>query len=413
MSHVRYDSHGFQVRFTADGDDVPTILELAPLLADRGRRRREQIDQFVASLTSVAGVPRTWAQARPLLRPVLRGGTPGSSLRRPVLPFLSEFVVIDQPDTMTYVGPDQPAAWGVSADEVFAAARANLSGAALHGVATEPVVVRFVDDGDAYWTSHLLLEHWLGRLAGQVGGTPVAFAPERGTLLVTADGSDHLRGLFAQAEEIYAKTSRPISPMAYASDANGCTIPYAAPPGHPLHHTVQRAERVLAVEEYARQAARLTEAQQRRARTDGERDPAAAPNGKQAEPRSGGQAEPRSSGQAEPRSSGQVEPPSGGEPALHHGEQAEPRAGGWAEPGSSGDGLGLPGSVAELVLVGSDEHGWRTRAIWERNEPVLLPSADEVQIGDDVRPWSELAARLDVVPGMDPPRWSAPAWPAA
>jgi hypothetical protein len=373
MSHVRYDSHGFQVRFTADGDDVPTILELTPLLANRGRRRREQIGQFVASLRSGAGVPRTWAQARPLLRPVLRGGTPGSSLRRPVLPFLSEFVVLDQPDTMTYVGPDQPAAWGVSADEVFAAARANLSGAALHGVATEPVVVRFVDDGDAYWTSHLLLEHWLGRLAGQVGGTPVAFAPERGTLLVTADGSDHLRGLFAQAEEIYAKTSRPISPMAYASDANGCTIPYAAPPGHPLHRAAERAERVLAVEEYARQAARLAEVSPPSTRSgvpldrraaDGEGDRASADGGAQAE-RRGGEA---------------------GRPS---------------------------GSVAELVLVGSDEQGWRTRAIWERNEPALLPSADEVQIGDDVRPWAELAARLDTVPGMDPPRWAAFAWPAA
>src|SRR5689334_8525708 len=165
-----------------------------------------------------------------MLRSVVRGGTPSAPLRRPVLPFLSEFVVVDQPDTMTYVAPEQPAGWGVSAEEVFAAARANLSGAVLQGTATAPVVVRFVDDGDAYWTSHLLLEHWLGRLAGQVGGVPVAFAPERGTLLVTADGSDHLRGLFAQAEEIYARSSRPITPMAYVSDADGCTVPYTARP---------------------------------------------------------------------------------------------------------------------------------------------------------------------------------------
>ncbi|WP_248294863.1 hypothetical protein [Actinoplanes sp. TBRC 11911] len=336
MADVRYDPLGFQVRFTVTGDDVPTILELAPLLAARGRRRGVEISRFVASLGSGAGVPRTWTEARPLLRPVLRGGTPGSSLSRPVLPFLSEFVVIDGPDTMTYVGPEQPAMWGVKVNDVFAAARANLSGATLQGAATEPVVVRFVDDGDAYWTSHLLLEHWLGRLALQVGGTPVAFAPERGTLLVTADGSDHLRGLFAQAEEIYAKTSRPISPMAYASDADGLPVPYAAPPGHPLHHSVERAERVLAVEEYARQAARLAEADR---------------------------------------------------------------------PASE--------TVAELLLIGSDEQGWRTRAIWERDEPALLPEADELQIGEEILPWAELAARLKPVAGMQPARWAAASWPPA
>jgi hypothetical protein len=345
MTGVRYDPHAFQVRFIVDGDDVPTILELVPLLAARGRRRGVEISRLVASL-GAADVPRTWAEARPLLRPVLRGGTPGLSLSRPVLPFLAEFVVIDGPDAMTYVGPDQPATWGVSANDVFAAARANLSGATLQGAATQPLVVRFVDDGDAYWTSHLLLEHWLGRLTQQVGGAPVAFAPERGTLLVTADGSDHLRGLFAQAEEIYAKTSRPISPMAYASDANGLPVPYAAPPGHPLHHTVERAERVLAVEEYGRQAARLAEAL-----------------------------------------------------------TAERAAGLADRPASE--------TVAALLLIGSDEQGWRTRAIWEHDEPALLPEADEVQIGDEMVPWAELAARLTPVAGMAPARWAAASWPPA
>jgi hypothetical protein len=354
LAEVGYDARAFQVRFTAGGDDLPTILELAPLLVGRGRRhRRRQVDRFVAGLLPPGGLPGTWREVRPLLRPVLRGGTPGSSLRRPVLPFLAEFVVVDQPETMTYVAPEQPAGWGVSADEVFAAARANLSGAVLQGVAAEPVVVRFVDDGDAYWTSHLLLQHWLERLAGQVGGVPVAFAPERGTLLVTADGSDHLRGLFAQAEEIYATSSRPISPMAYANDKNGCPVPYAAPPGHPLHRAVQRAERVLAVEEYARQAARLAEAPPATVRAKGRRADA------------------------------------------HNARDAHHRA----------------ATVAELRLVGSDEAGWRTRAIWERDEPVLLPRADEIQIGDAVRPWAELAARLIPAEGLDPTRWASSHWP--
>jgi len=252
LADARYDGRAFQVRFTAPGDDVPTIIELGPLLATQGRRR---VDDYVAGLLLNPELPHSWSEVKPLLRPVLRGATPGSPLRRPVLPFLSEFVVVDHPDTMTYVSAAQLAAWNVTADQVFTAGRANLTGAVLQGRAIEPTIVQFVDDGDAYWTSHLLLPHWLECLADQVGGVPVAFTPERGTLLVTADNSAHLPGLFAQAEQIFTTSSRPITPMAYVSDDNGCPQPYAAPPGHPLHQTVGRAERLLALHEYARQAA--------------------------------------------------------------------------------------------------------------------------------------------------------------
>src|SRR5690349_23316372 len=76
FADARYDARGFRVRFTADGDETPTILELAPLLAmRRGRRWRGQVDRFVAGLVKVPGLPPDWVEARPLLRPVLRGST--------------------------------------------------------------------------------------------------------------------------------------------------------------------------------------------------------------------------------------------------------------------------------------------------------------------------------------------------
>ncbi|MEU4245284.1 hypothetical protein [Actinoplanes sp. NPDC026619] len=476
FTDARYDARAFRVRFTTDGHEAPTILELAPLLATRGGRRRERVDRFVAGLVRSPGLPLDWEQARPLLRPVLRGCTPGTLLRRPVLPFLSEFVVVDSPDTMTYVGPDQPAGWGVSAEEVFEAARANLSGAVLHGVASEPVVVRFVDDGDAYWTSHLLLQHWLERLAGQVGGAPVAFAPERGTLLVTADGSDHLAGLFAQAEEIYAASSRPITPMAYASDENGCTVPYEAPPGHPLHHAAARAERLLAVHEYARQAALTTahpeaagaiEAGDAASTTDdatgpadGSPTPAEGTAGTAdgtagtadgttgtadgttgtAEGTAGtadgtaGTADGTADGTAGTAegTTGTAEGTTGtakDTPSPAHGTAgaadrtpgptygpASPGVGrlggkrGSRKGGSADAEAGLPG-LAELRLAGSAELGWRTRAVWERDEPILLPAADEVQAGADICAWAELAAHLRLAPGFEPARWAADSWP--
>ena len=317
---ARYHSASFTVRCTRPGDDEPSVLRLDEV-------HRGQAAEFVAGFLRAPGLPATWAEARPLLRPVLRSAIPpsdaGIPLSRPALPYLAEFVVVDQPDTMTYVNAEH--GWGVTGDEVFAAARANLSRATLLGASQEPVLVQFVDDGDSYWTSHLLLDGWLAGLAEQVGGRPVAFAPERGTLLVTAAGSPHLAALFAQAEEIYARSARPITPMAYVSDPDGCTVPFTVPAAHPLRHVVQRAERILAVQEYARQAAHLSE------------------------------------------------------------------------------------PAAELCLVGDDEQGWRTRAVWDGR--ALLPTADEVQVQDRIVPWRELAPSLEEAPGLAPVRWVAGAPP--
>ena len=336
VAGARYDARAFSIRFTADGDDVPTVLPLDGLLALSRQDRRSRLDGFVAGLLRTRGLPVDFAEARPLLRPVLRGAAPipasdiSLPLRRPAIPWLAEYVVIDQPDTMTYVSLDQLVTWHVDADEVYAAARANLTGAILQGVAHEPVVVQFVDDGDAYWTSHLLLDGWLARMADQVGGVPVAFAPERGTLIVAADGSSHLPMLFAQAEQVYVSSPRGITPMAYVSDEHGHTVPYAAPPGHPLRACVQRATAVLKVTEYTRQALALG------------------------------------------------------------GRGAE---------------------VAPLLLAGSEVEGWHTRAVWNRDGPVLLPVADEVVLGTAATPWEEVVGHLQRDERLDPPRWRGEGWP--
>ncbi|MEU4161621.1 hypothetical protein [Actinoplanes sp. NPDC026670] len=315
---ARYHAKRFEIRFTVPGEDEPTIVPLAPLL---GRRRA--VNDLV---TELLRVPPGWDEAAPMLRPVLRGAAPGAPIRRPVLPFLSEFAVIDQPDTMTYVTEAQVTAWKRPVDEIFTTARSNLTGAVLHGSAGGPTIVRFVDDGNAYWTSHLLLPGWLARLAGQVGGVPIAFAPERGTLLVTADDTALLAALFAEAETIFVTAPHPLTPMAYRSDADGCTIPYTATEGHPLHQTVRRAERLLAMHEYHQQ------------------------------------------------------PP---DPSL---------------------------PSAELHLLGNTTEGWRTRAVWPKDTPTLLPEADEVQAGPVTIAWHDLTPHLTPTDHV-PSRWLATSWP--
>ncbi|MFG1995999.1 hypothetical protein ACGFJ7_39100 [Actinoplanes sp. NPDC048988] len=379
VTGARYDAHTFQLCWTPPGDDAPTIVELAHFTSSK----KKDIDHHLAGLLP-AVLPPAWSAVRPLLRPVLRGVTPGAPLRRPVLPFLYEHVVVDHPETMIYVTADQPSKWGVRPEDVFAAARANLSGAVLQGEATEPVVVHFVDDGDSYWVSHLLLEHWLERLAPQVGGSPVAFAPDRGTLLVTADGSRHLPALFAQAEEIYAKSLRPITPMAYVSDAHGCTIPYKAPRGHPLHHAASRAERILAIQQYTLQKAEISDKSAR-----GE----AAADVDGADVDAGGTTE-----------------GSAGTGRTAKGDAGTVRAAkGNGSTGRAVEGRAL--ELADIELVGDEVGGWRTKAIWERDEAVLLPEADEVQLGDRIVAWAELARHLSRAPGFDPRRWAADGWP--
>lgn len=208
-----------------------------------------------------------WHQVKAQLRPVLRTVTTGIGLagakrplRGPAVPNLTEMVVIDRPTSMVYVGGHHLAGWGVGADEVFTIARHNLAVRVPHPDGERPdgpVMLRFVEDGDSYWSSCLLLDGWLASLEERVGGRPVAFVPDRETLIVVADEPLVIEKLFDMIEADYLAAPRAISPVPYVSDVNGRTVPYDAPPGHPLHQAVRRAERVLAVQEYAQQRAVL------------------------------------------------------------------------------------------------------------------------------------------------------------
>jgi hypothetical protein len=255
------DRFGIEYR-SAEGAD-PAWMNLANLYAEcvqDPQGRTERIRRFVTTFAELPPVPLDWDTVRPLLRPVLRGssfGQPADTgrpvpLRRPVLPFLDEFVVVDQPTAMAYVTEAVRRPWGVSEEEVFAAARANLTSLSELPADTPegPLLLRFVDDGDAYWVSHLLRDGWLARLAEVVGGRPVAFAPNATALLVTDDEPDALVKLFNLVGEEYGDSPRPLSPVAYTVDAAGLLTPYEAPAGHPVGPVAARAERLLAGREY-------------------------------------------------------------------------------------------------------------------------------------------------------------------
>jgi hypothetical protein len=226
-------------------------------------QRAGSIAGLVTGAVHHAAPPGTWGQARAHLRPVLRSGSftlgvphPGRApLRRPALPYLDELVVLDRETSMEYVSDGLAETWAVPPDEVFVAARQNLAARATlpQPAGPPPTVLRFADDGNGYFVSHLLLDGWLGDLAPQVGGRPVAFAPDHNTLLVTADEPGALGRLFDPVEQEYRSAVRPVSPQAYTLDAYGRLVPYRAPDGHPLTAAVRRAEAVLACAEYQAQ----------------------------------------------------------------------------------------------------------------------------------------------------------------
>ncbi|HEX2419558.1 MAG TPA: hypothetical protein VHJ83_15770, partial [Micromonosporaceae bacterium] len=114
-------------------------------------------------------------------------------------------------------------------------------------------VLRMVDDGGTYCVSHLLVDGWLAGFSRHLGVRPVAFAPDRSTLLIAADDAGTLSTLFEMVEEEYGQSPRPVSSMAYTVAEDGRVQPYQAPPGHPLYAAAGRAERVLANAEYSRQ----------------------------------------------------------------------------------------------------------------------------------------------------------------
>jgi uncharacterized protein YtpQ (UPF0354 family) len=237
----RFDADRFAVAYHREaGSAQPVWMYLATLFAECEREpetRSARIRRYITTLLGTSQPPADWNDVRPLLRPVLRGAMFGRSpdpsrpivLRRPAQPYLDELVVIDRPTSMSYITSAMESTWGVSDEEIFAAARANLaigSGLPAAEPVDGPVLLRFLDDGDAYWPSHLLLDGWLAGLRERVAGTPVAFVPDVNSLLVTAAEPDALGPLLDLVADEYLDAPRRLSPMGYTVDGTG--------PGRPV-----------------------------------------------------------------------------------------------------------------------------------------------------------------------------------
>jgi hypothetical protein len=274
---ARHDAEEFAIAIVRADDGSPTWLNLSNVFAEVGDGSRAEQRERLGRLIRIMTAPRPddgWDVVRPRLRPVPRPqtygrvGPPGMQppLARTAQPYLNELVVVDRPEAMEYVTPEQLTRWNVTADEVFAAARANLAEIARRTLdrpwAGDRTMITMLDDGDGYFTSLPLAPHWLAEVEQRMGGPVLAFLPDNNTLLLCPlpDDADPVYDL---VEKHFAEAARSLSPVGYRTAGNGRVIAYEVPPGHPHENATRRAEAVLAATEYGTQTEWLAREYQR------------------------------------------------------------------------------------------------------------------------------------------------------
>ncbi|WNG40737.1 hypothetical protein F0U61_48885 [Archangium violaceum] len=203
---IHYDAEGFLLRLgDKDGSTVFLSNFFDEYLA-ASPQKRDEVFTRLSRVRELPEMPKTFAEARPNLLPVVRGRTFFEQLRlvvkggagqpvpiswRPLGTFLGIGLAFDGPETLRYLGPEELARWGVSFDQALDVALEN-----LRQRSTEPL--QQLAPGtcqspwdDNYAASRLLLDEVVRRC--KVRGAPVVLAPHRDLLLIT--GSEDEDGL--------------------------------------------------------------------------------------------------------------------------------------------------------------------------------------------------------------------------
>jgi hypothetical protein len=271
VERVRYDQADFALAVYRTGHRQPVQVFLDNVYGEsRGMTRaqqREQIVRLFRIMLTPDDADRTWEGARPRLRPVLRPVSFGQvgvagmvpPISRAALPYLRELVVVDRTESMAYVTPEQVVTWGVSADEVFAAARANLDEIARRSLDGEwpgpDALIRMIDNGDGYYTSLLLAPGWLAGVSARVGAPMIAFVPDVRTVMLCAlpSGDGDVARLYELIGKEYQDAVRSLSPVGYVAGEDGRVAPYVPTVDGHDRIAARRAVVTLALAEYGAQ----------------------------------------------------------------------------------------------------------------------------------------------------------------
>lgn len=273
VARTVYDAGKFQVLvYRSPEDETPGIITLDMTFQETAKASAAVRKAAVARLVDAAALPPTpdtWEQARPLLRPVLRPPVHNPKIgvvSRPAVRYLSEMLVVDSPSALKYIGPDDLAAWDVTAEEAFAAAHRNLAGpvietldAARARAASHPDLAgrptRLEESGDHYVTSLPLVDGWLATLQRVAGARPLAFPTSNSVLLLAYESADpeDVTARIRDAEREWTESARPICPAPITVDDRGVIALYEVPVDHPAHPAVKHAAILLAMSSYGPQ----------------------------------------------------------------------------------------------------------------------------------------------------------------
>jgi hypothetical protein len=230
--------------------------------------RPERIITFIGAVPEGDDELVTWDEARDRVAAVVRPAGYWSGLEfgreagpvvRPFTPFFAEAVVLDSDHSMRFVTRSQMETWGATAEQLFAAGRANIAAVADRGVERYdegPAIVWHVASDDSYESSRLLVPGWLAGFADKVEGTPIAAIPHRSMLLVAGAGNQRaIERILATTEAEFKASSRRLSPALYTVGEGDSIIPLILPRDHPLRTSVALAHARLAIAEYEEQKA--------------------------------------------------------------------------------------------------------------------------------------------------------------
>ncbi|WP_405492071.1 hypothetical protein [Nocardia sp. NBC_00511] len=277
VAAAEFDPTDFVIGYaTHDGErgrmSLATVFKRCQgISAEEARRVLFEFVSIPATVDAPADGQDGWATASAQLRPLIRQAgqldlrTEGMRIAdhtvwRPVLPGLIETIVIDQPTSMQNAHPSLLDEWGVDADTVFAAARANLTELALDTAAgydprAKAGMLHIPDvSGDLYAGSLPLVDGWLAGIGAKAGARPIVFVAQNVGVLIGAEFSEeHVLRLVRAARELFDNAVREVSPVPYTVDDDGRLVPYQVERNHLAWREIRAAECTLASHVYGQQ----------------------------------------------------------------------------------------------------------------------------------------------------------------
>ena len=262
----------FALHISVPDREQPTVFYLQHLWNEiqgfDSQARSARITHYVTALLGDRPeVPSDREELLERLRPVLRGlhavnSVPGQKLLwRPALEHLAEILVVDAPQTMSFVQQSSLAAARITPELAFARARENLRQRTpkveLAGELAQKgmLLLKF---GDDYESSRLLLPEWLAHCAAQVESPLLMAAPERDTLVLCIENDrESINGFAKRVQEHFEKASRGISPAIYTLSPTGNVNPYRPGNDHPARAALELGHKKLELATHQNQSEAL------------------------------------------------------------------------------------------------------------------------------------------------------------